>query len=293
MKRIFKYILITGILVIPFVSCEKDLMNEEHYKKIIYMKSGDNNIYAYPHAMNDSVTKGFITIGSGGSMPLDNDLVITVETDIDLLDQYNYRNFDTEDKYAKLLDNNRYAMPSYNVVLRAGEPSASAFLPIEVDANKLSPDTTYMIPLRIKSASDFEINPEKEFVLYRIDLENKYSSSSYRTYKMRGVRLTENGATSNITTNKNLMPLARNQIRLFPENILTSNVLEDINNKAIVIVVNDDNTVRIKSYKNISVEQLDDCSYDPELKIFELNYRYKLPNESSWITIYESLTRIE
>jgi hypothetical protein len=239
------------------------------------------------------VTKGFITVGSGGSMPLDNDLSVSVETDIDLLDQYNYRNFDTEAKYAKLLDNNRYVLPSYTVVLRAGEPSASAFLPIEVDANKLSPDTTYMIPLRIKSASSYEINPEKEFVLYRIDLENNYSSSAYRTYKMRGTRLTENGILSNITTTKNLIPVARNQIRLFPETILSSDVLTDINNKTIMIIVNDDNTLRIKSYKNISVEQLDDCNYNPELKIFELNYRYKLPNESSWTTVYESLTRIE
>jgi hypothetical protein len=274
------------------MSCERDLINEEHYRKIIYLKSGDNNIYSYPHAMNDSVTKGFITIGSAGSMPLEKDVFVILELDTASLEQYNYRNFDTETKYAKLLNNNRYILPSYTAVLKAGELSATTFLPVEVDANKLSPDTVYMIPVRIKSVSDYEINPEKEFVLYRIDLKNNYSSPGYRTYKMKGLR-TGNSGILNITTNKDLIPLAYNQLRLFPESVESSNVLDDINNKTIVIIVNDDNTVRIRSYKNIIVEQLDDCSYDAELKIFELNYRYKLSYESDWITVNETLTRIE
>jgi hypothetical protein len=243
--------------------------------------------------MNDSVTKGFITIGSAGSMPLEKDVFVILELDTASLNQYNYRNFDTETKYAKLLDNNKYILPSYTAVLKAGEPSATTFLPVEVDVNRLSPDTVYMIPVRIKSVSDYEINPEKEFVLYRIDLENNYSSPDYRTYKMKGSRTDNSGNVSNITTNKDLIPLAYNQLRLFPENVMSSNVLDDINNKTIVIVVNNDNTVRIRSYKNIIVEQLDDCSYDAELKIFELNYRYKLSYESEWITVYETLTRIE
>jgi hypothetical protein len=292
MKRIFEYIL-TGMVIMLLMSCERDLINEEHYRKIIYLKSGDNNLYSYPHAMNDSITRGFITIGSAGSMPLEKDVFVVVEPDIEALEQYNYRNFDTETKYAKLLDDNRYVVPSYTAVLKAGEPSATAFLPLEVDANKLSPDTVYIIPVRIKSASDYEINPEKEFVLYRIDLENNYSSPGYRTYKMKGSRTAGNSGISNITTNKDLVPLAYNQLRLFPESILSSTVLDEINDKAIVIVVNEDNTVRIKSYKNILVEQLDECSYDPELKVFELNYRYKLSNSAEWIIIHETLTRIE
>lgn len=291
MRRILKYIL-TGTVILSLMSCERDLINEEHYRKIIYLKSGDNNIYSYPHAMNDSVTKGFITIGSAGSMPLEKDVFVILELDTASLEQYNYRNFDTETKYAKLLNNNRYILPSYTAVLKAGELSATTFLPVEVDANKLSPDTVYMIPVRIKSVSDYEINPEKEFVLYRIDLKNNYSSPGYRTYKMKGLR-TGNSGILNITTNKDLIPLAYNQLRLFPESVESSNVLDDINNKTIVIIVNDDNTVRIRSYKNIIVEQLDDCSYDAELKIFELNYRYKLSYESDWITVNETLTRIE
>jgi hypothetical protein len=292
MKCFNKYSLI-AVVILALSSCERDLLNEEHYKKIIYLKSGDNNISAYPHKMNDSVTAGFITVGSGGSMPLENDVSVTLEQDITLLEQYNYRNFDSESKYAKLLSSDRYALPSYTAILKAGELSATTFLPVEVDANRLSPDTVYMIPFRIKSVSEYEVNPDREFVLYRIDLGNDYSSPDYRTYKMRGSRATESSGISNITTNKDLIPLSYNQVRLFPENIINSKVLDDINNKTIVAVVNADNTVRIKPYKNIAVEQLDDCRYDPELKVFELNYRYRLPGVTEWVTVHESLTRIE
>ena len=55
--------------MLPFISCEMNLMEVEHYKKVIYLKSGDSNIADYPHAMNDSVTTGYIIVGSGGSMP--------------------------------------------------------------------------------------------------------------------------------------------------------------------------------------------------------------------------------
>ncbi|MDR0384708.1 MAG: DUF4361 domain-containing protein [Prevotellaceae bacterium] len=292
MKHILKYIL-TGAVILSLMSCERDLFNEEHYRKIIYLKSGDNNICSYPHAMNDSVTVGYITVGSAGSMPLEKDLFVTLEQDVSLLEEYNYRNFDMEAKYARLLDNNRYVIPSYTAVLKAGEPSATAFLPVEVDANRLSPDTVYMIPLRIKSAEDCEINQEKEFALYRIELENRYSSPGYRTYKMKGTRTNSSGNVSNITTNKELIPLAYNQLRLFPESVVSSTALGDINSKTIVIVVNDDNTVRIRAYKNIIVEQLEDCNYDAKLKVFVLNYRYKLSPESDWTVIRETLTRIE
>jgi hypothetical protein len=292
MKRILKYIL-TGAVILSLTSCERDLINEEHYRKIIYLKSGDNNICSFTHAMNDSVTEGFVTVGSAGSMPLEKDVFVTLEQDVSLLEEYNYRNFDSETEYARLLDSSRYTLPSYTAVLKAGEPSATAFLPVEADVNRLSPDTVYMIPLRIKSAQDYEINPEKAFVLYRIDLENKYSSPGRRTYRAKISRTDASGKTSVIPTDKDLIPLAHNQLRMFPESDMNSTAPGDINSKAAVIVVNGDNTVRVRPYGSIIVEQLGDCSYDAELKVFELNYRYRLSHGQDWITIHETLTRIE
>lgn len=293
MKPIFTYLLV-AIIILPFISCEEDLMNEEHYKKIIYLKSGDNNIFDFPHAMNDSVTTGYITVGSGGSMPLTNDLSVKLEMDYEALESYNYRNYGNElTRYAQLLSPERFVIPSFDAHIKAGEPSATTFVPVEIDVNGLSPDTTYMLPVRIKSAKDVEINEDKNFVLYRIQLVNKYSSATSRTYKMRGTKLPDGGFISNITTNKIISPLAHNQVRLFPENLTTSTTLTTIHNTAIILVINDDNTVRVKPYKFIEIEQLDDCSYNAETKEFTINYKYRRPSDTRWTTVHETLTRLE
>ncbi len=293
MKPIFGYLLVV-LVMLPFISCEMNLMEEEHYKKVIYLKSGDNNIFDYPHAMNDSVTTGYVTVGSGGSMPFTEDLFVTLEMDYEALERYNYRNYGNDlNKYAQLLSPDRFVFPSFDAHIKAGEPSATTFVPVEIDANGLSPDTIYMVPVRIKSAGNVEVNEEKNFVLYRIQLVNKYSSATSRTYKMRGTKLPDGSYVSNITTNKIISPLAHNQVRLFPENLTTSATLETINNTAIVLVINDDNSVRVKPYKFIQVEQLDDCHYDPEKKEFTLNYRYRRPSDTRWTTVFETLTRLE
>ena len=260
---------------------------------MIYLKSGENNIFPYPHQLNDSVTTGYMTVGSGGSMPLRNDVLVTIETDFEILDHYNYRFFGNEtDKFAKLIPDDRLVIPSFDVVIRAGDVAATTFFPIEIDVNGLSPDTTYMFPVRIESAENYEINTDKDYVMYKIELENAYSSMSSRMYKLKGIK-TENEIMSNITTNKTLLPISRNQVRLFPENIATSTELQKIKDQAILLVVNEDNSVRVKPYKNIEIEQLDDCEYDPEEKIFTINYKYRMPGSSKWITVMEMLTRVE
>ncbi len=69
--------------------------------------------------------------------------------------------------------------------------------------------------------------------------------------------------------------------------------MKTIEDRAILLIINRDNTVRVKAFKNIEIEQLDGCKYDPEEKVFTINYRYRLPGEVKWTAIMEMLSRIE
>ncbi len=289
-----KTILYVLVLLLIATSCERKFLEEEQYQKVIYLLSSDNNIFKYSHAVNDSLTRGYLTVGSGGTQPLDKDVKVALELDVDFLDAYNYRNFDLEyDKYAKLLDASRYVLPSYDIVLHKGEPNATTFFPIEVDANGLSPDTTYIVPLRIKSSSDYTINTDKENVLYQIELKNKYTESGKSSYSMKGSRQEEGGILSPITATKVLTPISRNRVRMFPENQLSSKKIEDIENQTLLIIIDDDNTVRLRPYKNIIVEQLENNRYSDKNETFYLNYRYKLKAGDQWIYITETLKRVK
>ena len=181
--------------------------------------------------------------------------------------------------------------PLFKTHIKAGEPATVA-----VPSRSMSDFIAryyYMVPVRIKSAGDVEINEEKNFVLYRIQLVNKYSSTTSRSYKMKGTKHPDGSFVSNITTNKIIFPIAYNQVRLFPENLTTVVTLEAINDRSIVLVINEDNPVRVKPYKYVQVEQTGECKYDPEEKEFTLNYRYRLPSDTRWTTVYEILTRLE
>lgn len=287
-------ITILALALLSLFSCERDLINEEQYKAVIYLKSDDNNITQYPHMMNDSISTGYITAGSGGSMPLTKDVMVGIEVDAKILEEYNYRNFGEEyGKYVRLLPQDCFVLPYTKMAIKAGNPASTVYFPLEVDANRLSPDSTYMLPVKIVSTDGVEVNTDKEFVLYRVALMNRYTSPTSDYYKMRGIRLDEAGIKSNITTNKRLVPLSRNRVRLFPETIIASTDMKVIQDRTIVLIIQEDNTVLVRPFKNITVEQQEDCSYDPEEMSFTLNYRYHLPGSTDWITVQETLTRIE
>lgn len=293
MKNILVYCLVM-LCALLSMSCEKNLLDKEQYHNLIYLKSDGNNIFSYTHMMNDSVSKGFLTVGSGGSLPLKEDIVVTIELDTPRLNRYNFRNFGSDyAKYVRLVDSNLYVLPSRTVILKKGEPSIMTFFPIEIDVNSLSPDSVYMIPFRITDAKGNEINPLKDFVFYKPELANTYSSPNARSYRMKGTRETSDKLVSAMTMTKTLLPLAYNRVRLFPDNLSPSTTLAEIQNKTIVLIVEKDNKVRIKPFKNVTVEVLGNCYYEPKDKSFHLDYRYRQPGQSAWIIVKESLTKVE
>lgn len=286
---------LTSVFILGSVSCEQNLLEQEQYQKMIYLLSEDDNIYSYPHALNDSVSRGYLTVGSGGTMPLDKDITVVLKIDSASLEDYNRRRFDIEyDKYAKFLDVERFVLPSYEIVLRAGNSNATTFFPIEVDANGLSPDTVYMVPFKIESAQGYDINPEKSDVLYKIELYNRFSSSGNKSYSMKGTKQTEGGALSVITRSaKEMTPISKNKVRIYPENLLPGKDLQDIEDKTIILIINDDGSVLIRPFKNIRVEATGTNRYDDRTNVFNLSYRYKLPGEEKWTIIEENLTRVQ
>lgn len=277
------------------VACEENLLNQEHYEKVIYLKSNSNNIFPYTHVMNDSVSTGYLTLGSGGSMPLIEDVRVILEVDTSILNDYNYRNYGPDyDKYIRLVDSNLYVLPSFQVILKKGEPAATTFFPIEIDANELSPDTTYMIPFRIRSVSGgYNINESKSYVMYQPQLANRYSSPTSRFYKMKGTRQRDGAAPSSMTATKAMVPLASDRVRLFPESLPNSNAWEDIRDNAIILIINEDHSVRVKPFGNIEIADADECYYDAQSNTFNLSYRYRLPRQSDWVSVVEILTRVE
>lgn len=289
-------------------SCNEDKQFQgELYKKVIYLLSSDDYSFQTEHALGEEST-GYVTVYCGGTEHITEDVKVTLEPFQDVLDNYNKILYDLdESRYAKLLDPSHYTISSYETTLKASSPDNYALLPIKVNPDGLCPDSTYMIPLRIKSASKFEVNPKKEVVLYQVLLKNAYATTKTVTYyQMTGtetVHMKGGDVASGISVTRVVAPLLKNQVRMFvgTHSYTPSAVSkEEISKYAMTITINADNSLSIAPYGKVEVEMID----DPESNkltvdkkgnyVFLLHYRYKDTvtlngvTETCWVTMNET-----
>lgn len=261
------YILIASfITLLGLTSCDKEFDDYEIYKKVVYIINSEYTVYSFDHPFQDEPSEGFITVYCSGSLMPEQTVIIEMERADTLIAAYNYTEYLYDStKYVKALPEDHYRIPSMSLKLKAGDPFVR--MPIYVKTKGLSPDQTYVIPLRIKEASGIEINPELSSVLYMVKFKNNYSGA----YKMSGIKVrTEgDGTPQEVFTNKNLVAIDKNTVRCY---IATET--EDaatLYTQTMTFSIEEDNRVSIRSY---NVIDLGESYYNPTNKTFVLNYRY-------------------
>lgn len=325
--------LLVGFAVVSFTACTtNEIFNDEQYKKVIYLLSNDDLTFPIEHSLNEEETVGYVTIYVSGSNAIEKDVTVTLEHDDALLTEYNLLSFDLEkEKYAKELDKSRYTISNYTVTMKAGSETPYVLFPIKIRANGLSPDSAYMIPLKIKEISGYEINPQKSRVLYQAYIKNDFAEQLTRRYLfMSGTRQEGNEKEIKIAGNKIMLPLAKRKVRVCAAiEYADRPTLEQINKKSIVLEVAEKEVtspsgrvylpVNVTAYKseNIEVEQISRIENEEKVsaqeanryvtvngvKRFYLSYRYrtiKTPATadtpavwSQWTTISENLKHAE
>ena len=293
-------------------ACDTDAVyKEEQYKKVVYLLSRTDNIFVETYTLNETEPVRYITVGIGGSLPNDQDVVVELEYDMSIFNRFNNVNYNNQNDYAKLLHPSRYEIDSYTVTIPANPVDQYVKVPVKVRPLGLSPDSIYFIPLAIKSVSRYEVNEEKYNMLFRVTFENDYATTrSVTSYVKRGILTNQsNNAMTMLTGNKTVQPLTKDKIRMFIGNETqgTSTTVADIERLAIVVEIKSDNTVEITPYGTMEVEMLDSEGYNryvPDLlqgmttqRVFYLHYRYRLMNadgsHGTWMEMFETLTRIE
>lgn len=257
MKKIV-YILGFCLGISSFTSCDtNDMFNKEQYKKVIYLLSKDDLTYPIEHNLDEKETTGYVTVYVAGSTPIDKDVTITLEYDDKLLNEYNLSNYDLETaKYAKELEKKRYTIENYTVRKTVGSDLPYVLLPIKIQVNGLSPDSAYMIPLKIKEVSGYEINLSKSRVLYHIYLKNDFAEQLNPRYLfMNGTRKIGTNVETKIAGNKLILPLSKNKVRVCAGiEYADRPTLEQINKKSIVLEIGEKQMTGVKgSYRPITI----------------------------------------
>ncbi len=287
-------LLVVGVLALT--ACDEDAQfDKELYKKVICILSDADQSFSVYHDLGQPETTGYISILYGGTKHIEKDVVVELERDEELLSRYNKLNFDIDSaKFVRELAPDHYTIESLSTVLRVDKEDPYNTIPVRVRPEGLSPDSVYAIPLRIKSVSDYEINSQKNSILYRVVLKNDYALQSPTTYyRVRGtdILFKENGEEdkrSTFSLSRVVAPLTKNSIRCFVgmNTYEVASLTQDAVRKyGMSISVNEDNTIALEALGTAQIELIEDTesnymyNYSTNLysvKLFELHYRYRL-----------------
>jgi hypothetical protein len=253
-------------------SCDRDeLFEREQYKKIFALLSDDvSNIFAEEHDLSLTESTGFMAAACGGSLSTEEAIHITIVEDEELLLRYNRSNFDVdESQYTRWLPRDKYEIADYSITIPAGE--RKGLMSIKIRPNGLSPDSTYFIPLRADRFDKYELNPKKSSVLYLVFLKNYYATNKTDTYYNTRGKL----GNANVTINKTVYPISKNSVRTMAGDIsILKPKLDEINNGSMLLTVDEHDSVRIETWKNLDITQVNgDPDYPNTFSIYNDGYK--------------------
>lgn len=324
MKLTFLKIFLLCFIFTGMVGCEDDIFDKELYKKVFSLVSDDNSIRNMVHPYVDDNVNRNISVYCSGTKALDEDVEIEIEIDTDsLFNRYNEREYDLDSvSFAKILKPEWYEIRSFKTTMKANQVDPYAKFPITLKADSLSPDSTYFVPIRIKSVSNgYEINPKKRNMLYRPLLENKYAEQKNVTYygsKGAEYKYRANGTSvdpsykMDFGATKIMYPLAGNKVRI---TLREKSSLDEsgnpsllyINRHSIIIEIDENDSLKISPYNPdefntiyrgleiLPAEEYYDNTFRQEngRDCFFLNFRYAIPEGQGmrWYKIQERLRR--
>jgi hypothetical protein len=295
MKYLIRTVL-SLVLVAGIVACdESKQFEEELYKHVFAIISSDScNIFEDEYDLEKVEASGFIAVSMGGTTLTDKDLRITLEIDSSLLDRFNSNTYENPKQYVRFVPSDKYTIESFDLTLPAG--SRIARLPLNIRPEGLSPDSIYMIPLRVKAYSAYEINPDKSDVLYSVRIKN-----SYATLKPSGSIYTMTYHEGNVVSEgkKRLFPLTANSVRMMAGVMPYVADPDLISKGSVKLEIDGDGNVSINPVDPLwlSVTKLEgDDAYtnqffidDNGYKTFRLYYEYKTEDNPDPKTVREEL----
>lgn len=236
-----------------FTACEQEFYQEEQYRKEIYLVSGEDNIFQQEFSFGEDVV-GYVSVYAGGTTPLDNEVTVELETNREMLQEYNRKRYgEAYDKYGQELSEARYTIDDWSIKLLPNEETPYSLFPIRVDVNGLEPEDSYFLPLRIASVSDYMISASRSNVLLQVFVKNDYATTKKAGYYgMNGTSLKVAKDTwqplevadgkpkyNPINGNKAVAPVAEHGIRILTATTLTSD-RKELRKQGVVVTVHPD-----------------------------------------------------
>ena len=256
--RLMKHTYILPLLSIAGMlckSCDKNPLETEQYKKMVYIVGAQNMDRVYELKMEYNATEWtdtFISVACSGSQLTEHDLKVSVEIDPEGVDLYNDRyhpnDIDPENKLSEM-DAANYQIETGDHVIKAGETYVR--IPIKINTKAFAEKPLAVIPMRIASAG-CEISQDNSHVLLKVIIKDPESPFA-GNYVMTGQRIDYwwgNHSAENTTWTGRIMSATRSSEKTVTLLADTPDQTTDATMETLGITFsfNDDNTVSVASY---------------------------------------------
>lgn len=270
---------LTAILFCAVISCNRDeVFENEQYKNVFALVSGTDNVLDWSHDLRSTESVGYVSASLGGTNPSTKDIRVTLVEDPRLIHDYNSTAYDANtSRYIQALPQAKYTIDTYDFTIPAGDVKAS--IPVKIRPGGLSPDSSYFIAFRVDTYSAYEVNPEKDYLLYRVRTKNWWCSQGGSAYNQRGDRV-QYGTTNNpmqVFGSKRLYPLTDKTVRILAGTELNDDSDPEIfRNRSLILEIGDDNKITIRPHSDkLSVNQVNgDVDYPNVVLLNNDRFKY-------------------
>lgn len=270
MKKIS--LLALSLMALFFISCDDDVpMDKLMHPESVYLVGAKDRI------INRDLNIGYLTdtvytsVAISGSIHTDRDVTVEVEEYPSAITAYNDKELGTNDVLYQNLASDIYSFPNPNVVVKKGQVYGT--YPVYINPASLHVDSLYMIALKLKSTSDFELAKKDTVVLVRFNQMNDYSG----LYYMDGVIKEEANPNDSIIykSPRNLQAVVDgNTVRMYHlKNEWTKGATDYRPGYCFKITVNPNNTLSLNTWQDFQIIE-GGGTYYPELKLYDLWYRF-------------------
>jgi len=199
MKR-YRIFFMLGLSFGLFASCNEDSpLETEQYMKQVYIVGANEVVRKVDVPFGDEPQSTFISVATGGSLNIDQDVNVTLTHGDAAIAWYNNKYMpDAPLKYRKL-DDEFCEIPSMSTTIKTGEVYSR--LPFFIKTSALDCDSLYALTFKIESVSAYSKHSKDTVLIMNLNFTNDYSG----TYQMTATRYTLSGDEETMPTSINMI----------------------------------------------------------------------------------------
>ncbi|MDP4208814.1 MAG: DUF4361 domain-containing protein [Bacteroidota bacterium] len=270
MKKLLIFPLFLSALL---TGCDIDApINKDQYPQRVYIVGAKDKIIDRDVNIGNSQDTVAVSVAVGGSLPLSQDVTVSLMEDPTAIASYDTKNLSALEVQYRKLNNAIYSYPLEFLTIKAG--TVYNTYPIYIKTATLHCDSLYMLALKLKSTSAYQLNQDDTIALVRLNMANKYSGA----YNMDAVLKNTTNANDSLVYKMQRNAVATdngNTIRMYHYvNEWTTGAKTDTRiTNALKITVNADNSLTFSTWAQFKIYD-GGGTYHPELKLYDFWYTY-------------------